>query len=398
MNYQEAIELLDSKNIGLNSDAVNQLLGQMNNPQKELKFVVVTGSVMRKSCAHMIAKTLQSTGYKTGLYQSSYFMTCNERLAVNGEVIENNDLVSLADATKAASELIDEKPTTDDSSLSSAIVYFKDFECEVVVIEAKPIQNYIETIMDCIDVSCLVIVDSDGLSIKDIINKAGIKNVPVVIDKAEDEAGENCIVAGKSVSMFDSFEGQSFEYDGTEYALAVAGTKQIVNAVLAIEACNILKNKGLKIQSQAVEEGIYSAPCPAAFEMVCDEPYFLLDNVNSADDIKYTSELINKYFPNSQMQIILSLNKDSEWENMVDSILNSNWEYIVSGNDDSVDWKEIASYIESKGLAVTGCETNDDAISVAIDAAGDFGTICAIGNESLCGVVRSYYGLGGKNL
>ena len=77
------------------------LLRALGDPQRGRKFVHVAGTNGKGSTCACIASVLRAAGYRVGLNTSPYLMTFHERIQVNGALISDEELASLAEAWEA---------------------------------------------------------------------------------------------------------------------------------------------------------------------------------------------------------------------------------------------------------------------------------------------------------
>ena len=63
---------------------IRALLDRLGNPERQLKFVHVTGTNGKGSTCAMLASILHEAGLRTGLYTSPYIVRFNERRADPG--------------------------------------------------------------------------------------------------------------------------------------------------------------------------------------------------------------------------------------------------------------------------------------------------------------------------
>ena len=81
----------------------------------------------------MLAATLQTAGYKTGLYTSPHLHDFRERIKVNGAEIPEAFVVSFVEKWKAVIEEI--KPSFFETTVAMAFQYFAEQEVDIAVIE-----------------------------------------------------------------------------------------------------------------------------------------------------------------------------------------------------------------------------------------------------------------------
>ena len=168
----------------------NQKLG---NPAGGIKTIHVTGTNGKGSVVYKIAKALEASGYKTGMYISPHISSFRERITINGEMISEADVIRNL-------QLINSIESTLPSSLSffecvtgMAFNYFKEKNVDVAVIEVGLGGRLDSTNIIDPELSVITSIGLDhqgilGETITDIAReKAGIikDNKPVVV-------GPNC--------------------------------------------------------------------------------------------------------------------------------------------------------------------------------------------------------------
>ena len=124
MNYKETLEYIHNTpkfSRVLGNDLLRKLLDKLGNPQNGLKFIHIAGTNGKGSCAVMLSEILVRAGYTTGLYTSPYIEKFNERIRVNGTVIENRKLSAI---TTKIRRIIEENDTpVSEFALDTAIAY-----------------------------------------------------------------------------------------------------------------------------------------------------------------------------------------------------------------------------------------------------------------------------------
>ncbi len=87
MKFDEAIAYLFSKRPSNNPDSagvIREVAPLLGNPEKAFPAIHVTGTNGKGSVSHKIAKALQSSGLKVGLYTSPHLISFCERIQING--------------------------------------------------------------------------------------------------------------------------------------------------------------------------------------------------------------------------------------------------------------------------------------------------------------------------
>ncbi len=98
MNYIEALDYIHSSNrfgMKLGLESSEKLMELLGNPQDELNIIHVAGTNGKGSICSFIAKVLEKSGYKVGLFTSPYLEVFNERIRIKGKILQMNILQSL---------------------------------------------------------------------------------------------------------------------------------------------------------------------------------------------------------------------------------------------------------------------------------------------------------------
>ena len=138
MTYDEAIKYIHGVSNffckpGL--ERIRELCKGLGDPQKELKFIHVTGTNGKGSTCSMLNSVLCAAGYKVGLYTSPYVREFNERIRINGKNISNDNLARVTERVKAVAEKMADSPTEFELITAIAFEHFKTEGCEIVILE-----------------------------------------------------------------------------------------------------------------------------------------------------------------------------------------------------------------------------------------------------------------------
>ena len=110
----------------------NQKLG---NPAGQIATIHVTGTNGKGSVVYKIAKALQESGYKTGMYVSPHISSFRERITINGEMISEEDVVRNLNHINEIEPSLPTSLTFFESVTGMAFNYFKEKKVDIAVIE-----------------------------------------------------------------------------------------------------------------------------------------------------------------------------------------------------------------------------------------------------------------------
>ena len=138
MTVQQAIEFLENypaKGSRPGLERIRVLMDRLGNPQREMRYVHVTGSNGKGSTCAFIDSVLRTAGYRTGLYTSPHLENYLERIRVDGKMAEGRNLSKAAAQVKLAAESMEDTPTWFEVTTAVAFLYFKYCGCDIVVLE-----------------------------------------------------------------------------------------------------------------------------------------------------------------------------------------------------------------------------------------------------------------------
>ncbi len=420
MEYKEALAYLDGAHwFGAEPSLrrISELLDALGDPQKKLRFVHIAGTNGKGSCAAMLSSVLRAAGYRTGLYTSPYLYRFSERMQVNGEEITPDALARCVAAVRDKAEKMDEHPTEFELITATAMLWFVEEKCDVVVLEAGLGGRFDAT--NIIESPECTIIMNIGLDHTHILGdtleaiageKAGIikPGVPCVAYEQADPILEvfrrRCTELGCALTVprfdalsveFDSLEGQVFSYRGDQFALSLLGAHQRRNAAVAIETARVLTASGWKIEQDALEHGLYAASWPGRFEVCADDPYFIVDGGHNPQCAEAVRDSLLHYFPETRRVLLLGVLRDKDYVRMAQILDRVADEYVCTAPESSraLPPEELASVLRGFDKPVTVCDSVSDAVFTAKDRAGDSGMVCAAGSVYLAGSVRYQLGM-----
>jgi dihydrofolate synthase/folylpolyglutamate synthase len=143
MNYQETLDYLFNalpmfQRVGASAykaDLTNTiaLCTQLGNPQNYFKSIHVAGTNGKGSTSHSLASIFQSAGYKTGLYTSPHLKAFTERIRINGDEINKDDVVEFIATHKNFLDQL--QPSFFEMTVGLAFWYFAKEEVDIAIIE-----------------------------------------------------------------------------------------------------------------------------------------------------------------------------------------------------------------------------------------------------------------------
>lgn len=420
MTGQGAIEYIHSYNWEKHApglERIRELMEKLGNPQRDLKFIHVAGTNGKGSTCAMLDSVLRAAGYRVGLNTSPYIMTFNERIRVDGEMISDEALADLTERVRPVAEAMEEHPTEFELITAIAMLYFKEQNCDIVVLEVG-LGGLLDAsnVIDVPEVAVIAAMGMDhvallGPTLTEIAReKAGIikQGGTVVSYGGAPEADEVffhcCAQQGAHLTEvdFSSLGHVKTDLSGAEFDFGVrkglhiplAGAYQVRNAALAVTVLEVLREKGWKISVDAIRAGLAEASWAGRFEVLSREPVFLLDGAHNAHGMRAAVESLKLLLPDQKLVLVLGILADKDADDMLD-LLAPLAEQVFAVRPDSpraMEAEDLCSLFAERGIPAVACESVEQAVSAAVTATGESGAVCALGSLYLSGAVRRAMG------
>lgn len=417
MSYQETMEYVDSLQVygsvpGLTN--IRNLCEKLGNPQKDLKFVHIAGTNGKGSVLCLVSEVLKEAGYVTGRYVSPTIFDYRERIQINGRMITKKDLcIYMTRLKEVCLQLTEEgkaHPTPFEIETALAFLYFKEKNCDIVVLETGmggelDATNIIENTL----VSVFVSISLDhmkflGNTLKEIaavksgIIKKGciavtVRQVPEVMEVLENKCrkmGVQLTVADpeKATGIVSRAGKQKFTYGSRkEVTISLMGKYQIDNAVTALETLDALSGKGFAVSEKVLYRGFLKAVWPGRFELLSKKPVFIADGAHNRDGAKRLADSVRFYFTNKRIIYIMGILRDKEQEEIIrqtcpfaEQILT-----VPTSGSRGLSSYELACEVKKFHSSVTALDSVEEAVELSFLMADKDTVIIAFGSLSYLG-------------
>ncbi|MBE5947893.1 MAG: bifunctional folylpolyglutamate synthase/dihydrofolate synthase [Lachnospiraceae bacterium] len=430
MNYVQAVEYL--MNIpkfthepGL--EPAKRLLKLLGNPEENKKIIHVAGTNGKGSVCAYMNSVLTKAGINTGLFTSPHLVRIEERIRINGRMVSEELFAEAFEVVlKCAGELEAEfgRLSFFEFLFGMAMYCFDKAGVEYIVLETGlggrlDATNAIE--QPAVTVITPVSFDHVGVlgdTIEAIAGeKAGIikKNVPIVF-WAENETvrevvfaraeklGAPCrpIVKSNYEILKNSNKSVDFcvhnrYYKNSGYSVPFPAVYQAGNAMLAIEALDVLALTDERITYERVADGIKNTSWAGRFEEIA--PGVIVDGAHNEDGIRSFIEAVNGIPRVGRIIILFTVMKDKDYRTMVEMLCEQvDFDVIIvtesdGGSGRAVDAfslkEEFNDHTDKKVIAIEDLEA---ALRAGLELIGENDTLYCVGSLYLVGAVLKEYG------
>jgi dihydrofolate synthase/folylpolyglutamate synthase len=116
-------------------EPIHLALRALGDPHHDVEFVHVTGTNGKGSTTAMTAALLEGSGRRVGTFTSPDLHTVNERIAVAGAPIADDELAALLLRLEALEATLDARLTRFELLTVGALLHFADEAVDVAVVE-----------------------------------------------------------------------------------------------------------------------------------------------------------------------------------------------------------------------------------------------------------------------
>ncbi len=420
MNYEEALQFFhsfDRFGVQPGLDRVYALSVSLGDPQNDLSFIHVAGTNGKGSTCTMLSQVFRAAGYTVGLYTSPYVLNFRERIQINGQMIAENELASLAQTMRDAVGKCNENgvfPTEFEVVTAAAFYFFKQKKCDIVILEVGLGGRFDATnIIEKPEVSVIASVSFDHVGILgDTLSaiageKAGIikPQVPVVTSENQPEevkkvlqsrcsecASELHFAKGTLPHVCETLNGTLVHWNNGDLHVPFAGVHMVENACLVIETALLCAEKW-HITEQHIRDGIAAARIPARIEILCEKPLIVLDGSHNDGSTAALARVLQKNLPDRKILALMGMMADKEVDRALDNLLPC-FDYVIAvtaSNPRSLQAEELAEMIRNRGTKAVVLTDMDAAVTQSLRMLSDFDALIVCGSLYLAGDVRQKF-------
>ncbi len=320
---------------GAGPEGFARLLGRLGNPQEKFKIVHVAGTNGKGSVSTLIAKTLESAGYETGLFVSPHLVSPVERIQINGKPISKP---SFSQAVVDVFQEEEDELNFFEVLTAAALVYFARKKVDYAVLETglggrKDPTNVCTAALSVITAIGLDHTQYLGSSLAQIAReKAGIikPGVPVISGTVNPTVREIIAKTAKAKNAPLTFVGLGEPFwesfldfktgrtllrapDGEEWPLHALGARQTLNACVVYHAA-----KALGLPARALKKAFEQVELPGRFEIFEHEKNTLiLDGAHNPQAVELLMDFWRKTPFSEDAALLCGFMKDKDYKKML---------------------------------------------------------------------------------
>ena len=322
-----------------------ELLGD---PQRSYRVIHVTGTNGKTSTTRFIERILREHGLRTGRFTSPHLVRINERMALDGEPVSDEQLISVYSDIEPILEFVDqeladsgENPLTFFEALAVlGFAVFADAPVDVLVLEVGMGGAWDSTNVADGDVAVFTPIGLDhmdrlGNTLEEIADtKSGIIKPGSVVVSAVQERGVLAVLENAAKQKAEAFKlegrdfevreflpsstGQSISISGLAgsygpYQAPVFGSHQGQNLAVAVAAVEAFLGGGqIQIADDILRSAISDVSSPGRLQLIRTEPNLLLDGAHNPAGALILAQALRAEFSEKPLVGVIAVLADKD--------------------------------------------------------------------------------------
>lgn len=325
--------------IKLGLDIISDMLKTLGNPHRSFRCIHIAGTNGKGSIASSLAKILQLSGMRVGLYTSPHLVTFNERIQIDGQPISDEQVVTLYESVRNANRG-ERQATFFEFATAMALLQFASSEVDWALIETGMGGRLDATNIIVPELSIITNISLEhkeylGNTIEQIAaEKAGIikpgvpvvtgvrqKKVMALLEKLSNNLKAPCYRRGKDFRIRRKSD-RSFDYYGKhqtikDISIGLEGSHQFDNAAIVLAACEQLILKGLQLPHSKIRKALWTNAWPGRLEKVMEQPVVILDGAHNLMAARVLAKYIKEELQPSHTTLVIGILDDKPYEAML---------------------------------------------------------------------------------
>ena len=389
-------------------DRMRNLAELLGDPHTAYPVIHITGTNGKGSTAAMATSLLAARGLRVGTYTSPNLSQVNERIARNGEPIDDESLTDVLDSLARIEGLMDELPTRFELLTAAAFTWFADEAVDVAVVEVG-----LGGTWDCTNIvhAAVAVITNISYDHTEVLG-------PTLEDIARDKAGiftSDCTaVVGETdptlVALFrkaatragaGAFWARGVDFACTSNRLAVGGrlvdlrtpagaygelliplhgSHQGDNGACALAAVEAFF--GDPLHEDVVEEGFAAVRVPGRLEVIGRHPLVLVDGAhNAAGMMALARALSDEFATDGTITAVVGMLTGRDPTAMLEALVSAGVRAVVACAPDSpraLPAAQVAEAAFALGMSVAVADSPSEAVHLAVErsASEDLVVVC----------------------
>ena len=352
---------------------IKELMKRLGNPQDQLKYVHVAGTNGKGSVIAYLYTTLSEAGYRVGRYISPSVYSYREKMEVAGSAVSREQFAGYVTRVAAAIK----------EMITEGLAHPTPFEIETAeAFLGNTLSEIAEKKAGIIKPGCSVVTVGQQPETMAVIERVCRENGADLTEADLHEA--------KAVK--EDFAGQTLEYRGENYELALAGSYQTENAALALEALEVLGRVGYPTTVEQRKKGLKDTKWNGRLTIIHREPLFIVDGAHNPAAADMLEDSVRKYFKGRKLFFIMGVFRDKDYPYIIRKLCPYAEQIITIETPDNpraLPAQELAEEVKKCNPHVQAADSIPDAVDKIFAMAGREDVILSFGSLSFIGEITT---------
>jgi dihydrofolate synthase/folylpolyglutamate synthase len=400
---------------GLSLERMRTLTAVLGDPQAAYPVVHITGTNGKGSVARMVTELLRASGLSVGTYTSPHLERINERIAWDGQPIDDAALAEAITAISEVEPLAGITPSYFEILTAAAFRHFADVAVDVAVIEVGMLGRFDATNVADATVAVLTNVGhdhTDGVGAwREAIaeEKVGIVKPGCTFVLGETDPDLRSIFTDTEAAE-TWIRGEQFDCENATLAVGgrllnlrtpsgvvddvlipLHGGHQADNAAVALAAAEAFFARPL--DEDVVREAFASVRLPGRFEIVHRDPTVVLDAAHNVDGAHACSATLAEEFTlGGSLIMVIGMLGGRDPREILEALDITDVGFLVACTPDSpraISASEIAGIADDLGVVAESVSTVEDAVARALALATVDDFVLVTGSLYVVGPART---------
>jgi dihydrofolate synthase/folylpolyglutamate synthase len=317
--WLEWLELLHPTEIEMGLQRVGAVADRLNLRPSPVPLILVGGTNGKGSTVALLSAIYSHAGYKVGTYTSPHIHVFNERMRINGDMLDDQSIVN--GLHQIESRRLPETLTYFEYTTLAAMIAFKEAACDLVVMEVGLGGRLDATNLwdcDCAIITSIALDHQEYLGdTRDAIAREkvaiGRKDTPLIVGdvnppSAIEEIAQQTQMRLQYINMNKLPESN------------LTGEHQRRNAACALMAIDALQQQFV-VTPASIDAGLKSVQLRGRFEqVVIDGQLTILDVAHNPAAAETVADALTAGYPNHRVYAVFSALKDKDLVGIVSKL------------------------------------------------------------------------------
>lgn len=399
-------------------ERITELCGLLGDPQLAAPVVHLTGTNGKGSTARLLTELFLAQGLSVGTYTSPNLTRVNERLARNGEPIEDDELAEVLGALALLEPLLSERPSRFELLTAAAFRWFADSPVDVSVVEVGlggrwDATNVVQPAVAVVTNVSYDHVEVLGPTLEDIAReKSGIVKADCELVLGERDPALQSVFLDVAAAVGAGHvwvRGPDFDCDANRLAVGgrlldlrtpgaryedvyvpLHGGHQGDNAAIAVAAAEAFF--GNPLAEDTVAAALASVSVPGRLEVVGRSPLVVLDGAHNVAGARALAEALRELHPAGDAVAVVGMLRGRDPSAMVDALAAGGVSTVVActaPTQRGITAEVVAEAARAAGLVALAGDTVEGALTLARGRVADEGMLVVTGSLYVVAEARS---------